>query len=85
MSNSRKLHTKPCPFCGSLKVVCKEDDTGAYCIECYRCCATGQPGKTRNDSIAHWEQRPNAALATIVYDDTVSSVDPSGKEGDDER
>jgi Lar family restriction alleviation protein len=49
---------KSCPFCGSEGVVL----VGSF-VRCGNCGATGPFGRTAEDAIARWNERPGVGIA----------------------
>ena len=54
---------KPCPFCGSTRVIVDTTILGAYTAECLDCCAIiSHCYPTKEDAIAAWNRRAEKAL-----------------------
>jgi len=61
---------KPCPFCGSKKVVVCRTNPDACWIRCENCGADACSDAVRKKAIAIWNRRPKRdGFAKIVYDD----------------
>lgn len=47
---------EPCPFCGGLKMRCKQSKKWDYFVGC-RCNAVGPNAETPDDAVLKWDHR----------------------------
>jgi len=54
---TKQIKLKPCPFCGSEKVILEDDMQEVYWVLCFECNATGPPKNTEAEAFEAWNKR----------------------------